>query len=73
MVFECGQRPIVPRSAKTTEEVVVKVFAERTTDAIQSDRIDARINEAEAKAYDSEHVPEVIEIPFGCWVKVKPH
>lgn len=60
------------RLDKPPEQLPVKVFAKRAADQIQSDRVDARVAVAQAKADDAQHVPEYVVLLRRPRVVVEP-
>lgn len=50
----------------------VKVFSESTAYAVQSDRVDAAIDESKAKTQDTKVVPKDIIICLRSWIEIKP-
>jgi len=54
------------------EQLPVKVFAERATDQVERDGIDARVAVAQTEAGDTQHMPEYIVIVLRLRVQVKP-
>jgi len=58
--------------AATAEEVLIEVFPEDATDAVQCDGIHAAVDEREAEADDSEAVPEAVVLLLGVRVDEEP-
>lgn len=59
--------------AAAAEEVAVEVLAEGAADEVQSDRVDARVEEAEAEADDPERVPEFVVLFHRLRIQMEPH
>lgn len=55
------------------EEVPVEVLAESAADEVQSDRVDAGIQEAETEADDPQRVPEIVVLVHRLRIQVEPH
>lgn len=47
------------------EQLPVEVFAERTAYQVEGDGVDARVAVAQAKAGDTQHVPEYVVLVLG--------
>lgn len=54
------------------KQLLVKMFAKRTADQVQCDRIDARVGETQTESNNSQHVPESVILVCGLRVVVKP-
>lgn len=57
---------------RTAVQHSVKMFLKTRTDEIQRNRVDARVNERQTKADDSEGMPELVVVFIGVGIEVEP-
>jgi hypothetical protein len=56
----------------TTLSLPVKVFSEGTTNAIESDWVDAAVGISKTETQDAKVMPKGVIIFFRSWMKIKP-